>query len=71
MGKNHVTAAACAALMACTAPAVSEELDVASTFGTTNLLGQMGVKFAENVAIATGGELTLKLHEPGRSGAHA
>ena len=43
----------------------ADKLDVASTFGTSNLLGQMGVKFADNVNIATGGEVELKLHEPG------
>ena len=43
----------------------AEKLDVASTFATSNLLGHMGVKFAENVKIATGGDIELKLHEPG------
>jgi TRAP-type mannitol/chloroaromatic compound transport system substrate-binding protein len=42
-----------------------EKIDVASTFGTSNLLGQMGVKFAENVGIATGGDVRLNLKEPG------
>lgn len=65
MKKKNLVAAACAAFMVGSAPAMSETIDVASTFGTTNLLGQMGVKFAENVSIATGGDLTLKLHEPG------
>ena len=65
MNRKSTIAAACVALMVGTTPALSEELDVASTFGTSNLLGQMGVKFAENVSIATGGDLTLKLHEPG------
>ena len=45
--------------------AAADKLDVASTFATSNLLGQMGVKFADNVSIATGGEVELKLHEPG------
>ena len=62
-GKSLVTAAF--ASLACTSMASAEKLDVASTFGTNNLLGQMGVKFAENVAIATGGELELNLAEPG------
>ena len=45
--------------------AVAERLDVASTFATSNLLGEMGVKFAENVSLATGGDVTMRLHEPG------
>jgi TRAP-type mannitol/chloroaromatic compound transport system substrate-binding protein len=43
----------------------ADKLEVASTFATSNLLGQMGVKFADNVNIATGGDVKLKLHEPG------
>ena len=62
-GKNLV-AAACASF-ALAGAASAEKLDVASTFGTNNLLGQMGVKFAENVAIATGGDLELNINEPG------
>ena len=65
MQKFNILTATSAAFMALSTPAIAEELDVASTFGTNNLLGQMGVKFAENVSIATGGELTLTLHEPG------
>ena len=61
MQKFNILTATSAAFMALSAPAIAEELDVASTFGTNNLLGQMGVKFAENVSIATGGDLTLTL----------
>lgn len=45
--------------------AVAEKIDVASTFATSNLLGEMGVKFADNVRVATGGDVTMRLHEPG------
>lgn len=65
MNRVSIAAVTCATFMACATPAMSEELDVASTFGTSNLLGQMGVKFSDNVKIATGGELLLKIHEPG------
>ena len=57
MKKKSILAAGCAVIMACTTPAIAEEIDVASTFATSNLLGQMGVKFADNVSIAG-----LKLH---------
>jgi TRAP-type mannitol/chloroaromatic compound transport system substrate-binding protein len=49
-----------------TAPAAgAERLDVASTFGTNNFLGQVALKLGENIETATAGEVTLKVHEPG------
>ena len=66
MMKNYnAIAAVCAAFVVCSAPVMAEKLDVASTFSTSNLLGEMGVKFADNVNIATGGDLELVMHEPG------
>ena len=62
MKKLLITTAVC---MTCSGAAMADKLDVASTFGTNNLLGQMGVKFGENLAIATGGELELDIAEPG------
>ena len=47
MMRKCIAATACATFLTCAVPAMSETLDVASTFGTNNLLGQMGVKFAE------------------------
>jgi TRAP-type mannitol/chloroaromatic compound transport system substrate-binding protein len=41
------------------------KLDVASTFGTNNFLGQVAVTLGENISVATGGNVSLKVHEPG------
>ncbi|NHI02114.1 TRAP transporter substrate-binding protein [Oceanimonas sp. MB9] len=49
-------------------PALAEgpkQLDVASTFGTKNYLGQGAMKLAQELEVATGGEVKLRIHEPG------
>ena len=61
----YLSIAIAASLFSVSSLTAADKLDVASTFATSNLLGQMGVKFADNVNIATGGEVELKLHEPG------
>ncbi|WP_417543156.1 TRAP transporter substrate-binding protein [Marinobacter sp.] len=42
-----------------------KKLDVASTFGTNNFLGQVAVELGNNISVATGGDVSLKVHEPG------
>ena len=41
------------------------QLDVASTFGTQNFLGEGAVHLSKQLEIATGGEVKLRVHEPG------
>lgn len=40
-------------------------LDVASTFGTNNFLGQVALELGKNIATATSGAVELDVHEPG------
>ncbi|SFH54379.1 TRAP transporter substrate-binding protein [Modicisalibacter xianhensis] len=50
------------------APALAEgpkRLDVASTFSTQNFLGEGAVHLSEELEKATGGEVSLRVHEPG------
>ena len=42
-----------------------KQLDVASTFSTKNFLGAGAVRLSEELKSATGGEVGLRVHEPG------
>ncbi|MHB0777250.1 TRAP transporter substrate-binding protein [Halomonas sp. WWR20] len=49
-------------------PALAEgpkQLNVASTFSTQNFLGQGAVHLSKELEAATGGEVSLRVHEPG------
>ena len=52
-------------LLYATAVAATERIDVASTFGTNNFLGEVALKLGENIEIATGRAIILDVHEPG------
>lgn len=53
------------ALLYAFAAQANERIDVASTFGTNNFLGQVALKLSENVKIATAGAINLDIREPG------
>lgn len=42
-----------------------KKLDVASTFGTKNYLGQGATQLAHELEVTTGGSVALRIHEPG------
>ena len=42
-----------------------EKLDVASTFGKNNFLGQVAVRLGDEIELATNGKLRLEVHNPG------
>lgn len=57
-----------AVLFTLTSPASAEgpsRIDVASTFGTQNFLGAGAVHLSQEIEKATGGAVTLRIHEPG------
>ena len=67
LGAAIAAAVATTTLMAA-APAQAEgpkQLDVASTFSTKNFLGAGAVRLSEELKSATGGEVGLRVHEPG------
>lgn len=66
--RTLIAAAVAAAVAAIATPSLAEgpsQIDVASTFGTQNFLGAGAVHLSEEIEKATGGAVTLRVHEPG------
>jgi TRAP-type mannitol/chloroaromatic compound transport system substrate-binding protein len=65
---TRTTTAICAAGLLSAGAALADgpaRLDVASTFGTNNFLGQVALELGRNIETATGGAVALEVHEPG------